>query len=380
MPHPLRTWSCSLLAVLVACEGSTARPPVGATIAGCDGATLLASDPDPSVRGVWPVGARTVTIDGLTTEVWYPATPGSDAGVPALRYDIRLALPATEAAKIPDGDNPWQSCDCARDLPLDAARGPFPVIVFVHGTAAFRHQSLALVTHWASRGFVVVAADHPGLVLGDLLAMACGSTPPAQNLGADLDRLFAAIAAPAGDLAFLAGRVDSTRVAVTGHSAGGNAAAAASTRAGVHVVIPMASVRSTMASADLKSSLFFAGTLDSIASPGQVKNAWLASPAPRRYVAIEDGGHLAFSDLCATKNAAGQDLLAIAQAHDVCGAQLAGFLFDCAPANIDARLGWDIINYASTAVLEASLQCQPQRDLAAIKARFPQVSDYAQAL
>ena len=45
----------------------------------------------------------------------------------------------------------------------------FPVIVFVHGTAGWRSQSLSLVSHWASRGFVVVAADYPGICLHDLL-------------------------------------------------------------------------------------------------------------------------------------------------------------------------------------------------------------------
>lgn len=375
-----RSWSCSFVALLAACGDPSPDPSEGSEVSACDGATLLASAAAPSERGVWPVGARTVTVDGLTTEVWYPAVPGSADGATPERYDIRLALPASEASKIPDADNPWQSCDCVRDLPLDAAHGPFPVIVFVHGTASFRHQSLSLVTHWASRGFVVVAANHPGLLLGDMLAMACGGNPPAQNLSGDLDKLFAAIAAPAGELAFLAGHIDATRVAVTGHSAGGNAAAQASTRPGVKVVIPMASVRSASPSPELGSSLFFAGTLDSIASPGQVKNAWLGSPTPRRYVAIENAGHLAFSDLCATKNAEGQDLLAIAQEHGVCGAQLAGFLFDCDPANIDAQLGWDIINHASTSVLEATLQCQPARDLSEIQARFPEVSDYQQAL
>lgn len=369
-----------IAAAAAACSDSSAPPEEGAELTGCDGAALLASAADPSKRGVWPVGARTVTVDGLTTEIWYPATPGSEAGVPTARYDIRLSLPATEAAKIPDDDNPWQSCDCARDLPFDATRGPFPVVVFVHGTASFRHQSLALVTHWASRGFVVIAADHPGLVLGDLLAMACGGNPPPQNLSGDLDKLFGAIASPAGDMAFLAGHIDHTRIAVTGHSAGGAAAAGASTRPGVNAVIAMASVRPATAATELKSSLFFAGTLDAIASAGQVKNAWLDSPTPRRYVAIENGGHLAFSDLCATKNSEGQDLLAIAQEHGVCGAQLAGFLFDCDPAQIEAQLGWDIINFASTSVLEETMQCQPPRDLTTIQERFPQVSDYQQAL
>ncbi|MEO6772414.1 MAG: hypothetical protein ABI467_05255 [Kofleriaceae bacterium] len=371
-------------AVLVACGNHTstvATPdtPSG-TIAGCDGAALLSNPSDFSAAGPWPVGVQTVMVGGLRTEVWYPATPGSQAGTTPARYDIRAELSPTEAAKISDTDNPWQDCDCTRGLPLDAAHGPYPVVLFVHGTASFRHQSLHIVTHWASRGFVVVAADHPGLELGDLLAMACGGTAPAQDLSGNLDTLIAALQAPAGDLGFLAGHVDATRIAVTGHSAGGGAAAAASNKPGVRVVISMAGVGSTAASSTLESTLYMGGSLDSIASFGQVKTAYQGSAKPHRLVGVKDAGHLNFSDLCDTKNAAGQDLLTIANNDGVCGANLAGFLFDCDPSHVAGPIGWSVINYATSAVLERVLQCQPPTDLAAHEAADPHVSEYDEDL
>src|SRR6188768_864981 len=134
--------------VLIGC-GASSEPPTssGNDVAGCEGTTLVGNPPDFAARGPWAVGARTVTVGNLTVEVWYPALAGSDAGKPTERYDIRKQLPPTEAAKIPDGDNPWQSCDCVRDLPLDDTHGPYPVVLFVHGTASFRHQSLHQVTH-----------------------------------------------------------------------------------------------------------------------------------------------------------------------------------------------------------------------------------------
>ncbi|HEX9104448.1 MAG TPA: hypothetical protein VF997_19690, partial [Polyangia bacterium] len=98
-------------------------------------------------------------LAGLTTEVWYPAKLGSDAGKSKIVYDIREHLPPADAAKIPDSDNPPQDCDCFRDLPIDDGHGPYPLVVFIHGTAAFRTQSLTFMTHWASRGFIVVSAD-----------------------------------------------------------------------------------------------------------------------------------------------------------------------------------------------------------------------------
>ncbi len=374
----LAVWT--LVAVSSGCGGDDAAPPVGAEAAGCDGTTLLQNPEDLAAPGPWAVGARTLKVGNLTVEVWYPASPGSDAGVERARYDIRKALPASEATKIPDADNPWQTCDCYRDLPLDVAHGPYPVVVFVHGTAAFRHQSVPLVTHWASRGFIVVAADHPGLYLGDFLGRMCGAQSPPQNLSADLDALIAAVRAPSGDLAFVADHVDSSRVAVIGHSAGGGAAAMASTKPGVRVVIPMAAPQVAVASPTLESVLYLGGLVDGIASWNQVMTAWGGAPTPRRLVGISAGGHLTFSDLCEAKNPRGQDLLQIASEHQVCGAQLAGFLFDCDPTHIPGPNGWDIINYATSSVLEPTLQCRTGVSPGDIKSAFADVAEYREAL
>ena len=363
--------------VLIGCGSSSEPPPSsGNDVPGCEGTTLISNPPDFAARGPWPVGARTVAVGNLTVEVWYPAPVGSDVGKPTERYDIRKQLPPSEATKIPDGDNPWQSCDCVRDLPLDDTHGPYPVVLFVHGTASFRHQSLHQVTHWASRGFVVVAADHPGLKLGDLLAMACGGSAPAQTLSADLDAVTAALSSTSGELAFLAGRIDMTRIAVAGHSAGAGAAAAAATRPGVRTVISMAGNQATKAG----SSLYLGGTTDGVVSWGQVKTAYDGAAVPRRLVGIAKGGHLTFSDLCETKNPAGKDLLQVASDYQICGAQLAGFLFDCDPMYIDGPAGWDIVNYASSAVLEETLHCRADTSLSSIMTKYSSVAEYKEML
>ncbi|MFN0247657.1 MAG: hypothetical protein ACKV2T_12295 [Kofleriaceae bacterium] len=363
-----------VFAALGACGDSSSTPPLGSEIEGCGGAKLLAGDADLAAPGPWAVGARTVTLGSLTAEVWYPAPPGSDEGKEKARYDIRTALPASEATKIPDADNPWQDCGCVRDLPLDTTRGPYPAIVFVHGTAGFRHQSLAITTHWASRGFIVMAVDHPGLVLRDLIGMACGQPAVSQNLAADIQAELAALAAPAGELAFLAGHVDASRLGLAGHSAGANAAASASGAPNVGAVIAMAGNRSAQGTG-LRGSLFLAGLDDTVVSPGQTRTAWSGSVSPRRFVSLTKGGHLAFSDLCETQNPDGQDLLAIANEYDVCGASLAGFLFDCAPDRLDGRRGWDISNAASTAVLAEALQCRPSTPASRLSATYPEVGE-----
>ncbi|MGE3765271.1 MAG: alpha/beta fold hydrolase [Kofleriaceae bacterium] len=374
----MRTVLLGALSAIAACSGSSSSP-TGSEIAGCDDAKLLASDPDLSRVGPWGVGVKTTMLGSLQTEVWYPVAASSIEGATKARYDIRAQLPSAEAAKIPDDDNPWQTCDCVRDAPLDAEHGPYPVIVFVHGTAAFRHQSLAIVTHWVSHGFVVIAADHPGLKLGDVLGMACGAPSVPQTLSADIDAEIAALRAPTGDLAFLANHVDTTRIAVAGHSAGGSAAAEAGSKANVRAVISMAGNKAAT-STSIESTMFLAGQADTVVSAGQVRTAWSGSVSPRRYIALAEARHLAFSDLCETTNAQGQDLLEIANEHGVCGAQLAGFLFDCSDPRIDPVVGWNIINDATTSVLRTTLQCLPQTDIASIRTRYPDVGEYQEAL
>lgn len=102
---------------------------------------------DTSARGPWAVGVRTVTVGGLTHEVWYPARRGSESGKAKKVYDLRYAIPADARPKITDEKAPRQPCDCIDDLPIDAERGPYPVVVFFHGTAGFRTQSLSQMTH-----------------------------------------------------------------------------------------------------------------------------------------------------------------------------------------------------------------------------------------
>ena len=359
---------------------ATAGAPTTGDVAeaeGCAGAPLLAVPEDSSLAGPWPVGARTVQVGARTAEVWYPAEPGSDAGAQPLRYDIRASLPDSEQDKVPDASNPWQDCGCYRDLPIDAAHGPYPAVVFVHGTAGFRSQSLELVTHWASRGFVVIAADHPGLWLKDLLGSLCGLKSPAQDLAGDIAALVAAVQEPAGDLAFLQGRVDGERIGMAGHSAGGYAIEG---QGGVaQVLIPMAA-GGTTAGAALKSTLVLGAQADKVVGYKDQQDGYASSPPRKRLVGIANAGHLAFSSLCSLRNADGQDFLQIAAEFEVCGAQFAGALFDCQPTYTPDAIGWAIANYASAAALEETLHCSASADLAGLPAKFAEVGEFAEAL
>jgi pimeloyl-ACP methyl ester carboxylesterase len=348
---------------------------------GCDGAALLQGDADPSVRGPWTVGARTVMVDGFKVEVWYPAALDSDPALEEKVYDIREQLPPSEVATIPDEDNPWQPCDCVDGLQIDDEHGPYPLVVFIHGTAGFRTQSLAQMTHWASRGFVVAAADYEGLRLAHLLSLLCPDDGGTQALSADTDAVFSAIGEASGELEFLAGRVDLTRAALVGHSAGGGAAADGADKAGVRVVIPMASSGATVASATLESTLFLGGTGDGVVDYSGTQGAYAMNVAPKRLVGLDNAGHLAFSEMCGLENAAGQDFVEIAEAYDICGASAASFLFDCADTLLPESEAEPVVNYATTAVLEEVLHCKSGGpDLANIESVYPQVAEYLEEL
>lgn len=347
-------------------------------VPGCDTGSFLPVPSDTSLPGPWPVGARTVAVGALTVEVWYPAELGSDAGKDKIRYDIRTGLPDAEQGKVSDADNPWQDCDCYRDLPLDTSHGPYPALIFVHGTAGFRSQSLEHVLHWASRGFVVVAADHPGLWLKDLLGSLCGAPMVDQNLGADIGALVAAIKVPVGDLAFLKDHVDGERLAMAGHSAGGSAIASGGGAA--RVLIPMAA-GGVQDGAALESTLIFGAQSDTVVMYSSQQGGFTDSPTPKRLVGIANAGHLTFSSLCELKNSQGQDFLEIATANMVCGAQFASFLFDCKPDYTPAAVGWDIVNFASSAVLESVLRCSDvAKNFADLQTKYPEVAEYQEAL
>lgn len=360
-------------------------PPADAP--GCSGVALLARPSDPGAAGPWAVGAHTSTVAGFTTEIWYPAKWGTQVCQPKVAYDLREHLPAADQGKIPDSANPLQLCDCYRDLPIDDAHGPYPVITFIHGTAAFRTQSLTFATHWASRGFVVVSSDHPGIQLRDILTSLAGAAS-ADEAG-DAVKVLAALDAPAGDLAFLAGHLDTKRMAAAGHSAGGTAVGGLpSKRAGIQVVIPMAAGGVT-AGGDLQSSLVMSAADDGIAQPSGQTNGYASTPVPKRFVQLADAGHLSFSDLCAIGASEG-GLLAVAEKYNVTGAStLAPLASDGCPwqtgksyTPISPADGWAIVDYATSAVLEATLMCDVAMPaaIAGIQQAVPHVAAYQEQL
>lgn len=121
-----------------------------------------------------------------------------------------------------------------REIPLRVylpASGPAPILLFSHGLGGSNQGNAFLGQHWAKRGYVAVFLQHPGSDSGvwqDVpKAERRGSMKKAANLdnfllrvddvGAVLDAL-TAWNSTAGHA--LAGRLDLTRVGMSGHSFG----------------------------------------------------------------------------------------------------------------------------------------------------------------
>ena len=138
----------------------------------------------------------------LGIDCWYPARAGDSA---ASVYELLPGIGFTSSALA--------------DAP--AAPGPHPLVVWSHGRSGTRSSYSMLCEGLASRGYVVVAPDHPGDTLADWLLAAAvdDATNEAQRVEDVRFVVDAALGTRSG-LALIP-EIDATRVAVAGHSYGG---------------------------------------------------------------------------------------------------------------------------------------------------------------
>lgn len=154
-----------LLPLLSACGGAEDLP---FSPAGPDAA------PDPAELGPYGVGVETIEVvdpsrfdaetrtpRSLAVEVWYPTREvGDGAAYPFTDFltddlrNVAQALGALETSAVRDAE---------------PAPGPFPLVVFSHGSGGVRVQSTFLTVYLASHGYVVAAPDHAGNTLKDLI-------------------------------------------------------------------------------------------------------------------------------------------------------------------------------------------------------------------
>jgi dienelactone hydrolase len=194
--------------VLAACGTSAHR-------AGAPHVTTTTSTAPPTTTTTTPPGLPVGTLAvGTRTDAYVdtsrPTPPNGGApGAPTRTMPTTIWYPATGPATAAP----------AAGAPPDVAQGPFPLVVFAHGFAVVPATYAALLARWASAGYVVVAPAIP-LLNGDAPGGASHGDY-AQNNVTDLDFVLGQAlqhAATPGDP--LAGLIDPSRVAVTGHSDG----------------------------------------------------------------------------------------------------------------------------------------------------------------
>jgi predicted dienelactone hydrolase len=194
-----------------------------------------------------PHDRRTVVV-----QLWYPARK-SPAGVRRAQY---LGRAEHEARTVSDAlarnvglpgflvdGVPRAHTHSVFNAPVADRGGRFPVVLFSPGSGGVRTQNTAWAEELASHGYLVAALDHPydsaAVVLTDGRTIHTRTTSTGDR---DKDNALAAgwTAVRAADLSFvrtqldrlgrgeiagpLTGRLDTSRVAVTGHSMGGAAA------------------------------------------------------------------------------------------------------------------------------------------------------------
>ncbi len=319
------------------------------------------ADHGPFVSGVTTLE---VEVDGakVKTEVWYPADPASATGKKKDTYDMRAWLPKDSAAKIPDAESPLHEMDAYRDLATSIVGKTrrFPVVLFSHGLGGYRMQTSFLMTHLASWGYVVVAPDHDerglAIVLGGDTSK-IDTTKAAPQMRAALARMKSEDAAAGGRFEKA---LDFSHVGAIGHSMGGATVAEIFGDDDVRVGILLASPG--FGDMPPKPLMLMWGTADGVAKPSAVQQSYDKQPAgTKRGISLRDGGHMAFTDLCAI----GQDkggVLQIAISHglevsplvaqlatDGCGLQKGGAPF------LDVAKGWKVIDHFVTAELRAAL-------------------------
>jgi predicted dienelactone hydrolase len=357
-------------------------------VAGCGTTTLYKNPDDVSMPGPWPVGVKTlqVPLGGATAavEVWYPAARGSEAGKAKKTYDLTKWL-WNDASKIPTTSNRIAECDCYPDLPIDTAHGPYPGVIFIHGTGSFRAANTSTMSHWASRGFVVVAADHWGLYLSDFIGCPGRPASVAQDLPRDVDALIQGMTAKSGGFAFLGSSIDMTRIGIGGHSQGGQAAGSMGNKTNVQVVLPFAQLGSAAVtmSSSTKSALFLCGKDDSVTTFSASQSGYSATrTAKKRLVGITAGNHMDVTDLCAEKNSQGKLAIQVAAENLVCNPLTLTVLAGLAQCGTmpDPTKGPAITKYVSVAALEETLHCQDRSAaFKSLRTRYPEVSDFMES-
>lgn len=173
------------------------------------------------------------------------------------------------------------------DGTLDAARAPYPPVVFLQGTGIGGDRFRWLAAHVATRGYVVIAPGHPLNI--------AAFEPDNASIA------LAAVRAAASGSGTLRGAVaPGAPAAIMGHSLGGIIAArqwiSNAAFRGVALLAAQPADRDDVARRAGSPALVMAGTSDVPAPPSSVQAGFARFAAPRDFGLVEGMNHYGWSD------------------------------------------------------------------------------------
>jgi predicted dienelactone hydrolase len=235
-------------------------------------------------------------------DVWYPVDPDDTEGVANTEYAFIPGLGYTSTVSFAGAP---------------VAEGPFPLVVYSHGSGGFRWVATFFTEFLASKGFVVAAPDHTGNTAIDSFTGGSVDSPTnANNRPGDVsDTIDAVLAASADEADPLAGRVDDSRIGLTGHSFGGftalasasghtNTVGTTSADPRITALVLMAPYTLLLSDEELASvtlpTLMISGTDDlTTRIESNTERPWgLISGRPLVRIDITAAAHNSFTDLC----------------------------------------------------------------------------------
>lgn len=334
--------------------------------------------PDPGVVGPYPVGVTTtLVVDDLRTnedgtfrqlplEVWYPAAEaarGDEQEVVSfydvLPDDVREGLTREDLGELPT--------IAVRDAePRHDDDDTYPLIAFSHGKGGIRTQSNFYTAFLASHGYVVVAPDHTGDTLVELLREVKGTGEIQQSstleaLGNRPDDIIAVLdlvkEVVSADIAAL---INEDLVGVTGHSFGSlTSFLVASRDFRIDAVVGQAATSAELINlqADTKMeqlqtpSLVQSSTLDNTLPESGAQHLYEALAGPKAWLSLARGGHFTYSDLC---------VLDAAAVGAAVGLDVSGVLDDgCGPDALPVAQAFPLINTTAVGFFNLQLRKSP---------------------
>jgi predicted dienelactone hydrolase len=334
--------------------------------------------PDPGVPGPYPVGVTTtLVVDDLRTnedgtfrqlplEVWYPAAESArDAAAETvalfdvLPADLQEGLTREELGELP-------TIAVREAAPRHDDDDTYPLVVFSHGKGGIRTQSNYYTAHLASHGYVVVAPDHTGDTLVELLREVKGTGEIQQsstvealaNRPDDIVAILDLVKDVVSD--DIAALINEDLVGVTGHSFGAlTSFIVASRDFRIDAVVGQAPTSAELINLQAGTpmeqlqipSLVQSSTLDNTLPESGAQHLYEAIAGAKGWLSLARGGHFTYSDLCVLDSAA---------VSEAVGLDVSNVLDDgCGPEALPVAQAFPIINTTAIGFFNQQLRKSP---------------------